>query len=198
VRRGPFGEHPTCSIAAPSAVAIINCHIYIPEADDRSACATFSPRCPASARLYATKRGRDPTRSRALRHLIALSEAGRVVRRIRSGSTTAPRRTTPARWTFIASRATTRASCFSIQRLRLAEGASGVAVVAEKSLGFIARCSTWSPLDASLVRGSHGLVATIRTRGPLLLADGPAPSEALLPMTRCAIRALAALDLAEE
>jgi predicted AlkP superfamily pyrophosphatase or phosphodiesterase len=54
------------------------------------------------------------------------------------------------------------------------------------------------PLDASLVRGSHGLVASDPSDGPLLIADGNAPAEAVLPMTSVRDRVLAALDLSED
>lgn len=39
------------------------------------------------------------------------------------------------------------------------------------------------PLDASLVRGSHGLPAANPADQPLLIGDGPAPSDENLPMT---------------
>ena len=54
------------------------------------------------------------------------------------------------------------------------------------------------PLEASLVRGSHGLVAEDVNDGPLLIADGTPPGEALLPMTAVRNQVLAALNLMEE
>ena len=54
------------------------------------------------------------------------------------------------------------------------------------------------PLDATLVRGSHGLIAPDANDGPLLIADGTPPNEAMLPMTALRDRMLAALNLAEE
>jgi predicted AlkP superfamily pyrophosphatase or phosphodiesterase len=39
------------------------------------------------------------------------------------------------------------------------------------------------PLDASLVRGSHGLPAADPADGPLLIGDGPGPSASTLAMT---------------
>ncbi|MBL8795822.1 MAG: alkaline phosphatase family protein [Planctomycetia bacterium] len=39
------------------------------------------------------------------------------------------------------------------------------------------------PLDASLVKGSHGLAASQAEDRPLLIGDGPAPAESELPMT---------------
>ena len=48
------------------------------------------------------------------------------------------------------------------------------------------------PLDASLVRGNHGLVAEDANDGPLLIADGTPPGEVLLPMTAVRDRVLAA------
>jgi predicted AlkP superfamily pyrophosphatase or phosphodiesterase len=52
------------------------------------------------------------------------------------------------------------------------------------------------PLDAMLVRGSHGLAAADPADGPLLIGDGPAPASPTLPMTAVHDRVLEALDLA--
>jgi len=68
--------------------------------------------------------------------------------------------------------------------------------LAQKKLGFRTLFDV-IPLDASLVRGSHGLVATDPQERPLLLGDGPAPSETELEMTSVRDRLLAALDLGE-
>jgi predicted AlkP superfamily pyrophosphatase or phosphodiesterase len=67
----------------------------------------------------------------------------------------------------------------------------------QKKLGFRTLFDV-VPLDASLVRGSHGLVAADPDDGPLLIAEGAAPGEPILPMASLRDRALAALDLAEE
>jgi predicted AlkP superfamily pyrophosphatase or phosphodiesterase len=53
------------------------------------------------------------------------------------------------------------------------------------------------PLDAGLVRGSHGLLATDPLDRPLLLGDGPAPTETELAMTSVRDRVLKRLDLEE-
>ena len=54
------------------------------------------------------------------------------------------------------------------------------------------------PLDARVVRGSHGLPAADPLDGPVLIADGPRPGgAAALPMTGVRDLVLAALDLAE-
>jgi type I phosphodiesterase/nucleotide pyrophosphatase len=51
----------------------------------------------------------------------------------------------------------------------------------QKKLGFRMKLDV-VPLDASLVRGSHGLPASANDDRPLLIGDGPAPPEDL-PMT---------------
>lgn len=52
----------------------------------------------------------------------------------------------------------------------------------QKKLGFRTLFDV-IPLDASLVRGSHGLVAADRLDGPVLIGDGQAPGASELPMT---------------
>jgi predicted AlkP superfamily pyrophosphatase or phosphodiesterase len=52
----------------------------------------------------------------------------------------------------------------------------------QKKLGFRYRMDV-IPLDASLVRGSHGLPAVRPEDQPVLVGDGPAPSASDLPMT---------------
>src|SRR5262249_17005344 len=53
------------------------------------------------------------------------------------------------------------------------------------------------PLHASLVKGSHGLRAPDAESGPLLIGDGAAPAEGVMPMTAVRGRVLEALDLAD-
>jgi predicted AlkP superfamily pyrophosphatase or phosphodiesterase len=52
----------------------------------------------------------------------------------------------------------------------------------QKKLGFRTLFDV-IPLDATLVRGSHGLRAAESQNRPLLIGDGPAPDEGELPMT---------------
>ena len=66
----------------------------------------------------------------------------------------------------------------------------------QKKLGFRMTMDV-VPLDASIVRGSHGLVATDPAAGPLLVADGPRPSGEGMAMTAVRDLILHALDLAE-
>ncbi len=54
------------------------------------------------------------------------------------------------------------------------------------------------PLDASIVRGSHGLIAADPQDGPLLVGSGPKPSGGLLPMTAIRDLVLAKLGLGEQ
>ncbi len=44
------------------------------------------------------------------------------------------------------------------------------------------------PLDAAIVRGSHGLPAATPEQGPILIGHGPAPDVAVVPMTELAGR----------
>ncbi len=63
----------------------------------------------------------------------------------------------------------------------------------QKKLGFRTLFDV-VPLDASLVRGSHGLAATTPDDRPLLIGDGPAPAAAELPMTAVRDLLLGALE----
>jgi predicted AlkP superfamily pyrophosphatase or phosphodiesterase len=69
--------------------------------------------------------------------------------------------------------------------------------LAQKKLGFRTLFDV-VPLDASLVRGSHGLLATATQDRPVLIGDGDAPAERELPMTAVSDRVLRALGLGEE
>lgn len=64
----------------------------------------------------------------------------------------------------------------------------------QKKLGFRYRLDV-IPLDANLVRGSHGLAAADRLDGPLLIGDGTAPAEERLQMTQVRDLVLSALQL---
>src|SRR5204863_153216 len=59
----------------------------------------------------------------------------------------------------------------------------------QKKLGFRTLFDV-VPLDAGLVKGSHGLPAADALNRPVLLGDGPAPTEAELPMTAVRDRVL--------
>ncbi|HEX5271570.1 MAG TPA: nucleotide pyrophosphatase/phosphodiesterase family protein [Gemmataceae bacterium] len=63
----------------------------------------------------------------------------------------------------------------------------------QKKLGF-RTLFDMIPLDADLVRGSHGLRATDGADRPLLIGDGPAPSGEELPMTAVRDLVLTALE----
>lgn len=64
----------------------------------------------------------------------------------------------------------------------------------QKQLGFRTLFDV-IPLDAALVRGSHGLAATDDQDRPLLIGDGPAPREETLPMTQVHGLVLQALEI---
>ncbi len=66
--------------------------------------------------------------------------------------------------------------------------------LAQKKLGFRTRFDV-VPLDPTLVRGSHGLPASVTADRPLLIGDGPAPSADCLPMTAVRELVLSALEL---
>jgi len=63
----------------------------------------------------------------------------------------------------------------------------------QKKLGFRMKMDV-TPLDASLVKGSHGLVAADPHDGPLLVGDGERPGDTM-PMTAVRDAVLRALDL---
>ncbi len=65
--------------------------------------------------------------------------------------------------------------------------------VLQKKLGFRMIMDV-IPLDASLVKGSHGLPASNPEDGPLLIGSGPRPSDSPLPMTGVRDLLLNALD----
>jgi predicted AlkP superfamily pyrophosphatase or phosphodiesterase len=67
----------------------------------------------------------------------------------------------------------------------------------QKQLGFRTLFDV-VPLDANLVRGSHGLPAGALPDRPLLIGDGDAPGERELPMTAVRDVTLQALGLGEE
>lgn len=64
----------------------------------------------------------------------------------------------------------------------------------QKKLGFRMKMDV-IPLDASLVKGSHGLPAADPLDGPLWIGDGDRPGGELVPMTAVRDRVLAALEL---
>jgi hypothetical protein len=66
----------------------------------------------------------------------------------------------------------------------------------QKKLGFRTLFDV-IPLDATLVKGSHGLHAADAADRPLLIGDGPAPSGEELPMTAMRDLLLGAMDLVE-
>jgi hypothetical protein len=66
----------------------------------------------------------------------------------------------------------------------------------QKKLGFRTLFDV-VPLNATLVRGSHGLVATDPADRPLLIGNGPVPAEGELPMTGVCDLVLEAMGLPE-
>jgi hypothetical protein len=68
--------------------------------------------------------------------------------------------------------------------------------LAQKKLGFRMKLDV-IPLDASIVRGSHGLSAADDANRPLWVGDGPRPGEGVQPMTAFRDGVLRALGLEE-
>jgi predicted AlkP superfamily pyrophosphatase or phosphodiesterase len=66
--------------------------------------------------------------------------------------------------------------------------------LAQKKLGFRTRFDV-IPLDASLVRGSHGLRVADSMDKPVMIGSGPPPTEAMIAMTSVRDRILAKLGL---
>ena len=64
----------------------------------------------------------------------------------------------------------------------------------QKKLGFRTLFDV-VPLDAGLVRGSHGLAAADAQDRPLLIGEGPAPADGVLPMTAVRDLVLGAMGL---
>jgi predicted AlkP superfamily pyrophosphatase or phosphodiesterase len=67
----------------------------------------------------------------------------------------------------------------------------------QKKLGFRMKMDVIS-LDATIVKGSHGLTAATDDERPLCIGDGRRPAEGTQPMTAVRDWLLAALDLAED
>jgi hypothetical protein len=65
--------------------------------------------------------------------------------------------------------------------------------ILQKKLGFRMKLDV-IPLDASIVRGSHGLVAADPQDGPLFVGDGERPGD-VVPMTGVRDRVLGALGV---
>ena len=90
---------------------------------------------------------------------------------ITTGSTTAARRTSRAWSRSIASRATTRSSCSSIRRSASPKLALGWRL-AKRALGLRTLMDV-IPLDAGLVKGSHGRLTDEPNAGPLFISSEP-------------------------
>jgi predicted AlkP superfamily pyrophosphatase or phosphodiesterase len=197
VRSGPFGETPDLFNSRAFAVCDHQlAHIYVPDADDRTRVRDVLAGIPGVARVYTgEERAEIQLDHERSGDLIALSE--------------------PDAWFaypfWLDDRAAPDyARTVDIHRkpgydpcellfdpaLRWPKGRAAWRLL-QKKLGFRTLFDV-VPLDATLVRGSHGLVAQDANDGPLLIADGPAPNEGMLPMTALRDWVLAALDLPEE
>jgi hypothetical protein len=195
VRPGPFGE--TVDHFACRAFAVCDhqlAHVYVPDPEDVPRVRDLLTALPGVARVLAgEERGEIGLRHERSGELIALSEpdawfaypfwlddrlapdyARTVDIHRKPGYDPCELFFDPQLWT---------------PKLRAAWR------LAQKKLGFRTLFDV-VPLDASLVRGSHGLRAAEAADRPLLIGDGPAPADDL-DMTAVRDLVLAALGLQE-
>ena len=194
-RPGPFGT--ALDLFASRAFAVCDhqlAHVYVPDLADRPRVREILLGLPGVARvLEGEERGEVGLRHERAGDLIALSEPDELVRVPFLATTTCRHPITPAPWTFTASRATTPASYSSIPSCCVAQAARRRRLL-QKKLGFRTLFDV-VPLDPGLVHGSHGLPASDPLDGPLLVGDGPGPTEAVVPMTAVRNLVLQALEL---
>ena len=163
--RGARRARPaTCSTPAPArAFAVADhqvAHVYVNDpAQPRGVRALLEQLAGRRARARRRRQARARARPRARGDLVPSPSPTRGSPTT-TGSTTRARPTSRARSTSTASRATTRPSCSSTRRsgcpkLRSAE-------LAQKKLGFRYLMDV-IPLDATLVRGSHGRPTATRS-----------------------------------
>ena len=119
----------------------------------------------------ARRRARPPALGRAGRGQRAPTAGSPTT----TGSTTRARPTSRAPSTSTASPATTRSSCSSIPTLAAAEGCTIGWRLAKKALGFRYLMDV-IPLDATLVKGSHGRLTDDPAAGPLFISSEPSSS----------------------
>ena len=130
-----------------------------------------------AGRRRGARRGRQARvrpRPRPLRRARADRRARRVVHVLLLAGRRARRRTSRARSTSTASPATTRSSCSSTRRSACRRWRSARALV-RKKLGFRTLMDV-IPLDASLVKGSHGRIPDDPSKGPLLMTRQAGPA----------------------
>jgi predicted AlkP superfamily pyrophosphatase or phosphodiesterase len=193
VRPGPFGETP--DLFTSRAFAVVDhqlAHIYVPDANDQPKVRDLLAAQPGVARVVAGKeRSELQLNHERAGELIVLSE--------------------PDTWFAYAfwlddRQAPDYARTVDIHRkpgydpcelffdpkLFWPKGRAAWRLL-QKKLGFRTLIDV-VPLDAGLVRGSHGLASTNAEDRPLLIGDGPAPSADDLPMTSLRDLLLGALE----
>jgi predicted AlkP superfamily pyrophosphatase or phosphodiesterase len=197
VRPGPFGEAPDLFNCRAFAVCDHQlAHVYVPDADDRMRVRDVLAAIPGVARVYTG----DERAAIELDHarsgdLIVLSDPDAWF----AYPFWLDERNAPdyARTVDIHRKpGYDPCELFFDPKLRWPKVRAARRLL-QKKLGFRYLMDV-IPLDAALVRGSHGLIAPHPNEGPLLIADETPPNEALLPMTALRDRVLTALDLAEE
>ena len=174
VRPGPFGEQLDL-YGSPGVRGLRSpARPRLRPRPGRRAARARRARAAARRGAGAGRRGarRDRPRPRALAaSSILLSRAGRVVRLpVLARRPRAPR-TTPAPWPSTTSRASTRASCSSTRSCWFPKLHAARRLL-QKKLGFRMTFDV-VPLDASIVRGSHGLAAADPLDRPILIGHGP-------------------------
>jgi predicted AlkP superfamily pyrophosphatase or phosphodiesterase len=194
VRPGPFGETP--DLFTSRAFAVVDhqiAHVYVPDANDRAKVRELLAAQPGVARVVA---GEERAELR-LNHersgeLIALSEPDAWFaypfwiddRQAPDYARTVDIHRKPGY---------DPCELFFDPKLWWPKGRAALRLL-QKKLGFRTLFDV-VPLDAGLVRGSHGLAATIPDDRPLLIGAGSAPAAEELPMTAVRDLLLGALEL---
>jgi len=147
-------------------------HVYVQDSTLMHEVRALLQATPASARSVAKQEkffnGLEHSRSG---DLIAGAADARSWFTYSTGSTTKKRPTTPAAWTFTASAATIPWSCPSMPAIKFPKLKVGLKL-ARKLFGFRMLMDV-IPLDAMLVRGSHGRVPEDTQDWPVLIGDLP-------------------------
>jgi len=182
VRPGPFGE--TLDLFNSRALAVVDhqlAHVYVPDVNDRPRVRELLSAQPGVARIFeGEERAELQLRHERSGELIVLSEPDAwFAYPFWLNDKQAP---DYARTVDIHRKpGYDPCELFFDPKLLWPKGRAMWRLL-QKKLGFRTLFDV-VPLDASVVRGSHGLAATKSEDQPLLIGDGPAPADVELPMT---------------